>query len=135
MSEKLEVSVMTPEQAVYNHDVTMALIPGEDGELGILPNHISMLTRLAPGIINLYEGQKIIKSFFVSHGIAEVSQNKLSLLADKIIDPAKLNVSDSKAKLQELEKQLETSSDHENNKKLFREIAICRKIIEVGKKT
>jgi F-type H+-transporting ATPase subunit epsilon len=63
----------------------MVVIPGTEGDLGILPEHSKLITSLRGGVIDLYEGDKIADRFFVSGGFAEVTETSCTVLADAII--------------------------------------------------
>ena len=78
---KLKFEIVTAERMVYSDDVDVVIAPGVEGQLGILPNHASLLTMLQPGeLVVRKEGEET--EMFVSSGFLEVMQNRVTLLAD-----------------------------------------------------
>lgn len=86
MSEIIQVDIVTPEKKIFSeNNVLSANVPGIEGDLEILSNHISIITFLKPGRINIQvEGSK--KSFFISDGVLEFNSNVLTILVSEIFD-------------------------------------------------
>ena len=86
MSEIIQVDIVTPEKKIFSeNNVLSANVPGIEGDLEILSNHIPIITFLKPGRINIQvEGSK--KSFFISDGVLEFNSNVLTILVSEIFD-------------------------------------------------
>ena len=86
MSEIIQVDIVTPEKKIFSeNNVLSANVPGIEGDLEILSNHIPIITFLKPGRINIeVEGSK--KSFFISDGVLEFNSNVLTILVSEIFD-------------------------------------------------
>ena len=86
MSETIQVDIVTPEKKIFSaKNVLSANVPGIEGDLEILSNHIPIITFLKPGRINIQvEGSK--KSFFISDGVLEFNSNVLTILVSEIFD-------------------------------------------------
>ena len=86
MSETIQVNIVTPEKIIFSeNNVLSANVPGIEGDLEILSNHIPIITFLKPGRINIEaEGSK--KSFFISDGVLEFNSNVLTILVSEIFD-------------------------------------------------
>ncbi len=87
------LEIISPEKLLLARDVDMVVIPGTDGDLGILPGHSKLITGLRGGLVDLYENGAITDRFFVTGGFAEVTETRCSVLADAItrqteLDPA-----------------------------------------------
>jgi F-type H+-transporting ATPase subunit epsilon len=79
---KLRFELVSPERVVYSDEgVDMVIAPGADGELGILPNHASLLTALGMGELRLRKGEEE-ESFAVHGGFLEVLGNRVIVMAD-----------------------------------------------------
>ena len=86
MSEEFKLEIISPEKSFFSKDkVTEVVIPGYEGEMGILKDHISLISFLKPGIIKVFskDGEEL---FFVEDGIAEFKENELSILASSIFN-------------------------------------------------
>ena len=86
MSETIQVDIVTPEKKIFSeNNVLSANVPGIEGDLEILSNHIPIITFLKPGRINIEaEGSK--KSFFISDGVLEFNSNVLTILVSEVFD-------------------------------------------------
>src|SRR5256886_16336240 len=81
MADKLHVDIVTVEGRRFKGDADFVVAPGSEGELGILPRHIPLLTPLAPGSVKVRnEGEE--QFFFVSGGFLEVRPDQVTVLAD-----------------------------------------------------
>ena len=83
MSFNLEI--ISPQQTIFNDEIDLCILPGIEGDFGILKNHMPFLTTLRIGIAYIYKNKKIIETFLVNGGIVEVSKNKCTLLSEDII--------------------------------------------------
>ena len=78
------LEIISPSETLINDEVDLVIIPGVEGDLGILSNHMPIITTLRLGIIFIYKNKKIHKKFLVNGGILEMSDNKCSLLTEDI---------------------------------------------------
>jgi ATP synthase F1 epsilon subunit len=86
MSETIQVDIVTPEKKIFSeNNVLSANVPGIEGDLEILSNHIPIITFLKPGRINI-EAEGSEKSFFISDGVLEFNSNVLTILVSEIFD-------------------------------------------------
>jgi F-type H+-transporting ATPase subunit epsilon len=81
MAKTIHVDIVSAEQEIFSGEADMVIAPGEAGELGILPEHMPMLTRVKPGTIRIQKGgeEEII---YVSGGMMEVQPDRVTVLAD-----------------------------------------------------
>jgi F-type H+-transporting ATPase subunit epsilon len=100
----ITLEIISPERLLLSRPVDMVVIPGTEGDLGILPGHSKLITGLRGGLVDLYQNNKITDRFFVSGGFAEVTEDRCSVLADDItrksdLDPqrAEAALADAKA--------------------------------------
>ena len=86
MAMTIHVDVVSAEESVFSGQVEFVVLPGEAGELGILPGHMPLLTRIKPGAVRLrLPDQEAEELIFVAGGILEVQPNKVTVLADTAI--------------------------------------------------
>ena len=81
----LHVNIVSAEQPIFSGDAEMVVVPGESGELGILPQHAPLLTRIKPGTVKVTLAGGIEELVFVSGGILEVQPKSLTILANTSI--------------------------------------------------
>ncbi len=78
---KLQLEIVTPEAKVFSEEVDMVVLPGAEGELGVLPLHVPLMTRLLPGEVRITQGQKQVE-LVVGNGFIEVLPDRVSILTD-----------------------------------------------------
>ncbi len=86
MSIRVHVDVVSAEESIFTGLAEFVVLPGEVGELGILPGHMPLMTRIKPGAVRLkVQGQEREELIFVAGGILEVQPNLVTVLADTAI--------------------------------------------------
>ncbi len=103
---KISFDLVSPENLIFNDDVGMIIIPGKDGDLGVLPGHSKVMSSLRPGRVMVYgEDKNLLKSFFVSAGFAEINPEKCIVLAESVDEINNLDKNKIKKEIQELQNQ------------------------------
>ena len=101
----ISFDLVSPEHLIFNEEVGMIIIPGKDGDFGVLPGHSKLMSSLRPGRIMVYsENKNLLKSFFVSGGFAEVNPEKCIILAESVDDISVLDKSIIQKSIEDLEK-------------------------------
>ena len=109
---KISFDLVSPENLIFNDDVGMIIIPGKDGDLGVLPGHSKVMSSLRPGRVMVYgEDKNLLKSFFVSGGFAEINPEKCIVLAESVDEINNLDKNKIEKEIQELQNQ-----DNEDSK-------------------
>jgi F-type H+-transporting ATPase subunit epsilon len=106
MSEEFKIEIVNPEKSFFSkEDVTEVVVPAYEGEMGLLKDHISIISFLKPGIIkvNSKSGEE---NFYVEDGIVEFKDNNLSILTSSIFNMKEM----SKDKTSEMLKSAEEAS-------------------------
>ena len=80
------LQIISPEKTLFDESIEMVIIPGTEGDLGVLSNHMPLITSLRLGNIYIYKDNKVIKKFLVNGGILEVIDNRCTLLTEDISD-------------------------------------------------
>ena len=102
----ISFDLVSPENLIYNDNVGMIIVPGKDGDLGVLPGHSKVMSSLRPGRVMVYgEDKNLLKSFFVSGGFAEVNPDKCIVLAESVVEIKDLEKTSIEKEVQELENQ------------------------------
>ena len=94
MNNKINFDFVSPEASIVSSEVDMVLIPGIDGDAGILPDHSPFMTTLRQGIVEVTFEQGNVKKYLVEGGFADIAQDKMTILAE-----TSLNLSDSDSKV------------------------------------
>lgn len=119
LAQTILVDIITPEFAFYSKSVYMVVIPGREGEFGVLPGHISMVAAVQPGLITTYDPQmKVIDKIFIGGGFAEVTKNSVNLLVEKAAYLLDYNLDDVIKELSQLKDSLNLC-DYENEREII----------------
>jgi F-type H+-transporting ATPase subunit epsilon len=114
--------VVTPEQQVLDETISQAIIPAHDGSVGILTDRAPMLVKLGQGPLqlDLAGGQK--RSYYIEGGVAQVKDNKLTILTSHAIPAAELSAESARAELAEAEarKTTDAAGSEDRQKQLAR---------------
>ena len=108
MSENFTIEIISPEKKMLSGKVSLVIIPGFEGEMTILPDHISLITFLKPGFIYVEAEKK--SQYFVEEGTVEFSNNNLSILSSSIIEFDSMK----KEKIQKMIEESRTQLKNEN---------------------
>jgi F-type H+-transporting ATPase subunit epsilon len=82
MAKKIHVDIVSAEQEIFSGDAEMVIAPGDAGELGILPEHAPLLTRIRPGAVRIQTAGAPEEVIYVSGGMMEVQPDRVTVLAD-----------------------------------------------------
>ena len=100
----ISFDLVSPEQLLFNDEVGMIIVPGKDGDIGVLPRHSKVLSSLRPGRVMVYgENKNLLKSFFVAGGFVEINPEKCIVLAEGVNEMSDLDKSSIQQQIQELE--------------------------------
>ena len=108
MSDIFTVEIISPDQTIFKKEATEVTIPSYEGQMGILNNHIPLITFLRPGIITIRS--KVEKKFYVEEGTVEFSNNNLLILTSTAKDLANFD----KALINDLIKKAESQLDNKD---------------------
>ena len=102
----ISFDLVSPENLIFNDEVGMIIVPGKDGDFGVLPGHSKVMSSLRPGRVMVYgEDKNLLKAFFVSGGFAEVNPEKCIVLAESVDEINEIEKSTIEKEIQELEGQ------------------------------
>ena len=106
MSEGFNIEIVNPEKSFLSKEnVSEVVIPAFEGEIGILKDHISIISFLKPGIIKVFAGSEE-ENFFVEDGIVEFKNNSLSILTSSIFNIKNVDKNQINNSIAEAEKEL-----------------------------
>jgi len=91
MAGRIGFELVSPEKLLLSEDVEMVVVPGGEGNFGVLPGHALFISTVRPGVIDVYEGNRISERIFVSGGFAEVTPERCTVLADEAMPLSSLD--------------------------------------------
>ena len=108
MADTLKLEIVTPESVIYSEDVDMVTLPGSEGDSGIYPNHVPLMTKVKAGeLVVKKDGAE--EFLAVAEGFAEITGDHVAILTDNAIDSA--DVDEAAAEEAKAEQRLEEGGD------------------------
>lgn len=81
----VQFELVSPEKLMLSDDVEMVVVPGVDGDFGVLPGHTPMISTVRPGVIHVFESGSVKSRIFVAGGFAEVTAERCTVLAEEAV--------------------------------------------------
>jgi F-type H+-transporting ATPase subunit epsilon len=105
MAEKTQFELVSPERLLLSEMVAMVVVPGGEGNFGVLPGHSLFISTVRPGVIDVYEDDRaqITERIFVAGGFAEVTPERCTVLADEAVPLKELDAVAIEANVRVLE--------------------------------
>ncbi len=91
MADKLTFSLVAPERELFHGEVDQVVVPGAEGEFGVLPGHAPVLSLVKPGVLRVIDGATT-RRIFVNGGFADVTPDGLTVLAEEALDLADADI-------------------------------------------
>ena len=119
MSEGFNIEIVNPEKSFLSKEnVSEVVIPAFEGEIGILKDHISIISFLKPGIIKIFAGSEE-DNFYVEDGIVEFKDNSLSILTSFIFNIKNVDKNKINNSIVEAEKELSNNNEMDDQKRFL----------------
>ena len=119
MEDTYNIDIVSPEKVIFSDEnVQEVILPSYEGEMGILKDHIPIISFLRPGIVKILKSSENVNSFFVQDGIIEFYNNNLTILSSKIINIKNLNKEKIDQLITETEKILNDEKLNDDNRYL-----------------
>jgi F-type H+-transporting ATPase subunit epsilon len=133
MAATLQFELVSPERLLRSEPVEMVVVPGTEGNFGVLPGHALLISTVRPGLIEIYEGGKVRDRVFVAGGFAEVNAERCTVLADEAVPLPDLNRAVLEGEARELEARLNaTQDDNVRNRARRQLVVINAKLTALG---
>jgi F-type H+-transporting ATPase subunit epsilon len=100
MPDQVNFELVTPERVMLSEMVDMVVVPGTEGNFGVLPGHSLLISTIRPGTLEIYQGQTVTRRIFVVGGFAEVTPERCTVLANQAFPPEELDRAAIEAELQ-----------------------------------
>ena len=128
----VEFELVSPAKLLVSEPVEMVVIPGAEGDIGVLPGHSPLIATVRPGIIDIHEGGKVRDRIFVGGGFAEVSPNRCTVLAEEATPVDEINLAIAEARLTEAREKADVA-DNVGAAEAARQVAIAEELVAVAK--
>ena len=110
----IEFELVSPEKLLKSEPVEMVVIPGTEGDVGVLPGHSLLIAAVRPGVIDIHEGGQVRESIFVAGGFAEVSPERCTVLAEEAVPVADIDRAEAEKRLEDAKQALTKAGEIED---------------------
>lgn len=123
MAETLKLEIVTPESKIYSEDVEMVTLPGSEGELGVYPNHVPLMTQVHAGeiVVNRGGSEEILA---VGEGFIEITSNHVAILTDNASNSTDIDETAAEEARAKAEKRLKEGDISEEEAKVLNQAVL-----------
>lgn len=114
MADTTQLELVSPSRLLKSEPVEMVVVPGTEGNFGVLPQHAPMLSTVRPGVLEIYARGQVSERIFVAGGLAEVNPDRCTILAEEAVPVDELTVEQTEQRLAAAQERLAAAkSDHD----------------------
>lgn len=129
MADKVEFELVSPAKLLYSEPVEMVVVPGAEGDFGVLPDHSPLISLVRPGVIAVHEGGKVQQKIFVAGGFAEVTTERCTVLAEEAMPVADIDRAAAEARLQTARTRVQEADSAHDRAAAEREARIAEAMV------
>ncbi len=124
----VEFELVSPAKLLVSEPVEMVVVPGAEGDIGVLPGHSPLIATVRPGVIDIHEGGKVREQIFVGGGFAEVSPERCTVLAEEATPVADIDRGAAETRLAEAQ-ETAAAADEAGAGEAARQVAIAEGMV------
>ena len=132
IADKVEFELVSPEKLLFSEAIDMVVVPGTEGDFGVLPGHAPMISLVRPGVIDIHDGGGVTRRIFVSGGFAEVNGESCTVLATEALGVDELDRGATLARLDAARKDLAAAESDGERARFDKDIAIAEAMLAVA---
>ncbi|MBL8662373.1 MAG: F0F1 ATP synthase subunit epsilon [Candidatus Odyssella sp.] len=123
-ADKVEFELVSPERLLLSAQVDMVVVPGAEGDFGVLPRHSPLISTLRPGVIRVFEGREVKQRIFVAGGFAEVTPERCTVLAEEAVPVGEIDAAKVDQQIKDLGEDLADAKTDEEKAVIARRIKV-----------
>jgi len=129
MADTVEFELVSPEELLVSAPVEMVVVPGAEGDFGVLPGHAPLISTVRTGVISTYENGAVDRRIFVSGGFAEVTGERCTVLADEAVELEDADRGQAEARAAAAREDLADADNEEERAAAAAELAIAEALL------
>ena len=129
MAGKVQFDLVSPESLLRSEEVDMVVVPGTEGDFGVLPGHAPVISTIRPGVIEVHDAGAETERIYVAGGICEVSSDRCTVLAEEAIRIADLDRASVEQRLKNAQEDLEDAATDEASHKAADAVALLTDLL------
>jgi F-type H+-transporting ATPase subunit epsilon len=136
MADKVAFELVSPEKLLFSAEVDMVVVPGTEGDFGILPGHSPFISTVRAGVLDVYDGginpANLKTRIFVAGGFAETADSRLTVLAEEAVPVEDISRARAEARLADARSKLDEATTDEGKAQAQRAVAVAEAMLAVS---
>ncbi len=129
---RVAFELVSPERLLLSESVDMVVVPGAEGDFGVLVRHAPLVSGVRPGVISVYNGGQVTERIFVAGGFAEVTPSRCTVLAEQAMPVAEIDRPAAEQQLKDAREDLADAKDDDERDAAARQIAVAEAMIQAS---
>lgn len=129
---KVAFELVSPERLLLSVEADMVVVPGTEGDFGVLPQHAPLISGVKTGVIAVHDAGQVTERIFVAGGFAEVTPERCTVLAERAITVADIDRAQIEAELTAAREELVDATSDEERSTAERQVAVAEAILEAA---
>lgn len=129
---KVEFELVSPEKLLLSERVDMVVVPGEEGNFGVLAQHAPLISAVRPGVIDVHNGGKVTEQIFVAGGFAEVTPARCTVLAEQAVPIAEIDRSVAEQQLKDAQEDVADAKDDAERLAAEKQVIVAEAMIQAA---
>jgi F-type H+-transporting ATPase subunit epsilon len=125
MADTVKFELVSPERLLFSADVESVVVPGTEGDFGVLPGHARLISTVRPGVISVFQNGKVTDRIFVEGGFAEVTGAGCTVLAEHALPVSEIQRDKAQQAIQDAREDVEDAKDDEARKEAARSLEVA----------
>jgi F-type H+-transporting ATPase subunit epsilon len=130
MAEQVTFELVSPAKLLLSRGVEMVVVPGAEGDFGVLPRHAPMLSTLRPGVIAIYENGVAVEKLFVADGFADVNETSCTVLAEEATPVSEITLAEAKERMKQAQEAYQEADSDGARAAAERGLSIAQAMLE-----
>ncbi len=130
--DKTEFELVSPDKLLISERVEMVVVPGAEGNFGVLSHHAPLISAVRPGVIDVHDRGKITERIFVAGGFAEVTPARCTVLAEQALPISEIDRAAAEQQLRDAREDLADAKDEAGRTAAEKQIAIAEAMIQAS---
>ncbi len=129
---KVAFELVSPERLLLSQEVDMVVVPGEEGDFGVLTRHAPMISTLRPGVIQVHDGGSVTEQIFVAGGFAEVTPARCTVLAEEALPVGEIDRAATEQRLSDAKDDLLDAKDDSEKAACAQRIKVAEEMLKAA---
>lgn len=125
MADTVKFELVSPERLLFSAEVESVVVPGTEGDFGVLPGHARLISTVRPGVISVFQDGKVTDRIFVEGGFAEVTGTGCTVLAERALPVAEIQRDQAQQAIQDAREDIEDAKDDESRKEALKALEVA----------